>query len=132
MYPSSLARCAALGVAAFTLVTVGAVSAAADVYAPYTQAAAHVGRDGTLLQSKNIDTVTWNGGGIYCVHVSDPDINLADSVFTATLGENADRGGSVQVALGRPECGNDPHTIPVISATQTGNFASNEFYLTVQ
>ncbi|MDI3408844.1 hypothetical protein [Streptomyces cavernicola] len=132
MFLTTLARSAALGVGSIALVATSATAASADAYAPYAQAAAHVSSNGTLLKSKNIDNVTWSGGGVYCVHVSDPRIDLSESVFTATLGRFASRGGTVQVSMGRSECGNDPRTIPVISGDTNGNFAPNEFYLTIQ
>ncbi|MFD8980221.1 hypothetical protein [Streptomyces sp. NPDC059564] len=132
MFLTRLTRCAAVGMGGLALVAASATTAGADAYAPYAQAAAHVTANGTLLEAKSIDAVTRPSTGIYCLHVSDPEINFSESIFTATLGTGANRGSSVQIALGRTECGGDPRTIPVVTGDRNGSFAGQEFYLTIQ
>ncbi|MEU1124154.1 hypothetical protein ABZ371_11435 [Streptomyces sp. NPDC005899] len=110
-----------------------AVADPVDVIAPYAQAAAEVSPFGTLTKAKNIDKVDRKRTGVYCLHVSDSDIDLSRSVLTATLRSHDSRRGSIR-ALTEPQavCGNDPHTITVATFRADGTHGNFGFFATVQ
>ncbi|WP_405009974.1 hypothetical protein [Kitasatospora sp. NBC_01539] len=110
-----------------------ATAAPVEAIAPYAQAAAQVSPFGTLTKAKNIDTVERKRTGVYCVHVSDPGIDLSRSVLTATLRSHDSRGGSIRALTEpHPVCGNDVHTITVATFRADGTNVNSGFFLTVQ
>lgn len=119
------ARAIALTVAALVSVPVlagTAVAAPADMYAPYARAAAKVAGDSTLLAAKNVSSATRStvntARGVYCVKVSDPDIELKDAAVLATINNNR----AMITAIGDPHswCRNDPNTITVVLTDSAG------------
>lgn len=114
----------------------GAGTAVADpveIIAPYAQAAAEVSAFGNLAKAKSIDRVDRKQTGVYCIHVSDNDIDLSRSVLTATLRSHDSQGGSIR-ALTEPQavCGNDPSTIFVATFRADGLHVNSGFFVTVQ
>ncbi|WP_326715475.1 hypothetical protein OG758_46720 [Streptomyces sp. NBC_01474] len=109
-----------------------AVADPTPIYAPYAQAAASVSASGELLRSKNVDTVTQPLPSVYCVHISDPNISLAESVITATLDWQQAKDATIRATV-QPSswCDNDNRTIAVaiFSGVQA---APNDFFVTVQ
>lgn len=129
------ARAIALTVAALVSVPVLAGTAAAapaDMYAPYARATAKVAANGTLLAAKNIAAVTRPQVGMYCVKVSDPDIDdLTNADILATS-----NGGFVTLRVyGQPtgQCASAPNTITIFSnVSNTGAWADTAFTVSVQ
>lgn len=80
---SALALTAAL--ATLTVLSGTAAAAPNDLDAAHTRAAAKVAADGTLLAKKNVDGSYRARQGAYCVKISDPDIDLTNTVITATV-----------------------------------------------
>ncbi|MFK0050534.1 hypothetical protein ACIQU4_41840 [Streptomyces sp. NPDC090741] len=122
----------------FSLAFGAAGTAVADdppvpLIAPYTQAAAEVDAAGTLLKAKNVDEVSRPFTGVYCVHVSDPRINLARSAPTGTLQGFPARGGSIRVEV-EPStgCGEEENTLTVLISNAAGSPANAQFYVTIQ
>ncbi|MDJ1130563.1 hypothetical protein [Streptomyces iconiensis] len=128
---------ATAAVLAAALLAVGSGSAvAADppkAIAPYAQAAASVAKNGDVLAAKNVDEVTNPSTGRYCVHISDPDIDLARSIPTGTLNGHEAKGGSVRVYT-KPVgvCNNAPDTAYVSVFNKDGQFANAAFFFTIQ
>ncbi|MEV0263879.1 hypothetical protein AB0I49_21410 [Streptomyces sp. NPDC050617] len=128
---------ATVAVLAAALLAAGSGSAvAADppkADAPYAQAAASVAANGSLLLAKNVDEVTNPSAGRYCVHISDPDIDLARSIPTGTLNGYEARGGAVRVFT-KPVgvCNSDPHTAYVSVFNKDGDFTNAAFFFTIQ
>jgi len=109
-------RIATAALGAVLLSGVAATAASADAspaIAPYAQAAAKVGADGTLQLTKGFDSVTKPATGRYCLHVSDGTINLDQAIINATLtGDGA--GAGIRVYPGPTKsCGNAARTIQV-------------------
>jgi hypothetical protein len=101
--------------------------------APYAQAAANVAANGELLRTKNIDQVTMQQTGVYCVHVSDPNIDIAKSSVTATLDWRLGGGGTIRVyPVKTSRCNNDPSTIAVATYDKDSKLANSGFFLAVQ
>ncbi|MFH8487359.1 hypothetical protein [Streptomyces longisporoflavus] len=128
---------AMVAVLAASLLAAGAGSAvAADppaAFAPYAQAAASVAANGGVRIAKDVDQVTHPTTGRYCIHISDPHINLARSIPTGTLNGFEAVGGSVRV-LTEPAsaCDNDPDTAYVSVFDKEGSFKDAAFFFTLQ
>jgi len=110
-------------------------AAPADMDAPYARAAAKVHHDATLLAGKNIESVTRGGlgtivTGVYCVKVSDPEIDLANAAINATL--NNDRGEITAIGNPHAYCSSATDTITVVTSDSSGNQADRPFTVTVQ
>lgn len=60
-----------------------AIAATSGSQAPYAQAGALVKADGSVVHSKGVSEVT-KSGHVYCVEISNEDIDLSRAVVTAT------------------------------------------------
>ncbi|MFI1682993.1 hypothetical protein [Streptomyces sp. NPDC020607] len=123
---------AGLGVAATAGAVFGGIAVAADptnnVKAPYTQAAAAVGKDGTNVQRTNtVASTSRVGAGRYCVELVS-DIDAAKAVPVATLSNAADWGSEVRVSRNHSSC--PANSIRVTTGTN-GAAADQPFYLVV-
>ncbi|MFE5098166.1 hypothetical protein ACFRCI_50220 [Streptomyces sp. NPDC056638] len=97
------------------------------VTSPYTQATAMVDADGSLLEAKNIVSVTKVSTGSFCVKVAD-DINVAKSTVLTTpywAGTVATRKGPYG------SCSNDPQSIAVFVLDTSGQYINRGFTLAV-
>ncbi|MCX5434829.1 hypothetical protein OHU11_42400 (plasmid) [Streptomyces sp. NBC_00257] len=131
---SRTSRVGALALGAVTsLAVLSGTAAAAGMDAPYARAAAKVSSNASLLGSKNVGSVTRGTGtsqaGVYCVKVSDSNINLASAAIVATL--NNSRGEIT--AIGQPHgyCGNATDTITIVTSDSSGNSADRPFTVAV-
>ncbi|MFC6064083.1 hypothetical protein [Streptomyces ochraceiscleroticus] len=89
--------------------------------------------NGDVLIAKNVDKVTKPDTGRYCVHISDPDIDLARSIPTGTLNGYEAKGGSVRVYTSPAGiCGNDPDTVYVSVFNKDGAFTNAAFFFSIQ
>ncbi|MEV4430578.1 hypothetical protein ACN9M0_35770 [Streptomyces sp. R-07] len=128
------ARAIALTVAALVSVPVlasTAVAAPADMYAPYARAAAKVSAGGTLTDSKNVTSVSRPRAGVYCVKITDPDIDLRKAAVLATVNGIKIRMISVNNAPD-PACGNAADAVTVYTFYADGTSSDAPFTLTVQ
>lgn len=127
-----MSRIATAVVGALLLAGAAAAPVAAEpAFAPYAQAAARVAGNGALLLEKNIDTSRRVSAGTYCVHVSDPDIDLSTAVVTTGV-SGGGAGTSVRVFMPpNASCQNDPRTLAI--ATTDSNFTrvDQAFYLVI-
>ncbi|MFD5422633.1 hypothetical protein ACFWJT_32040 [Streptomyces sp. NPDC127069] len=123
-------RVVALVVAGAASVSVlSGVAVAADLNAPYARAAAKVAADGTLLEGKNVASVTRAGAGTYCVKVSDAAIDLASAAVVATLNNN--RGEITAIGAPHGYCGNATDTITVVTSNSAGTGTDRPFTVAV-
>ncbi|MGP3684638.1 hypothetical protein ACTVZO_07980 [Streptomyces sp. IBSNAI002] len=128
-------RVLALVLAAVTSVPfLAGTASAVDLYAPYARAAAKVSAVGTLLAEKNVSssrrsTAQANNTGVFCVKVSDPDIDLKDAALVATVNNNR----AMITAIGNPHswCGNDATTITVVLTDSAGSAVDAPFTVAV-
>ena len=102
-------------------------------HAPYARAAAKVSGTASLLGSKNVSAVTrgtgTNQAGVYCVKVSDSNINLASAAIVATLNNN--RGEITAIGGAHGYCGNATNTITIVTSNSSGNSADRPFTVAV-
>ncbi|MFC8230722.1 hypothetical protein [Streptomyces sp. NPDC057287] len=61
-----------------------AIAATVNSQAPYAQAGAEVNADGSVEHSKGVSEVT-QSGHVFCVTVSDQDVDLSRAIVTATV-----------------------------------------------
>jgi hypothetical protein len=114
-------RWALLTGAGLTLLTIGgatgvALAASIRAQAPHTQASAYVNIDGTIARQRNIAEVTHPSMGIYCVRVSDPQIDIARTIPSVSLLWEKGQINAAQIfvtANPAQECGNRADTITV-------------------
>ncbi|MFE0699675.1 hypothetical protein [Streptomyces sp. NPDC058872] len=99
------------------------------VFAPYTQAAAKVAADGTLLKQKNVLASSKFQTGGYCVKVGPDAVDLSGSIVQVSGGP---AGGSVH-AYETPTaaCGNTTDTILVYVRNLNGAAIDSLFTVTV-
>ncbi|MFI9210978.1 hypothetical protein ACIGW7_23035 [Streptomyces sp. NPDC053253] len=120
---------AGLGVATVGA-TLGGIAMAADptsnTIAPYAQAAATVGRDGSTTQrTETIESVSKIATGAYCV-VLTPGINAYKSIPMATLSSTAHRGSEIRVSRNDAAC---PSNSIRVNTGKDGAAADQPFYL---
>ncbi|MEV5273436.1 hypothetical protein ACWDMR_31185 [Streptomyces althioticus] len=131
MFKSKRARVVALAGAG--LVTAASVVAGVAIaapgggssQAPYLQAGALVEADGTVVHSKGVASVTASGH-VYCVEISDPDVDLSRAIVTATPRNTP--GSTLRVIPGNCAGGKG---ITVGSYNPDGNGLANSFYVAV-
>ncbi|MEU3827977.1 hypothetical protein GT045_02235 [Streptomyces sp. SID486] len=123
----------ALGAVTSLAVLSGTAAAAGNLDAPYARAAAKVSGTASLLGSKNVDAVTrgtgTNQAGVYCVKVSDSNIDLSSAAIVATL--NNSRGEITAIGGPHGYCGNATDTITVVTSDSEGRSADRPFTVAV-
>ncbi|MEU3830057.1 hypothetical protein AB0F36_32780 [Streptomyces sp. NPDC029080] len=123
----------ALGAVTSLAVLSGTAAAAGNLDAPYARAAAKVSGTASLLGSKNVDAVTrgtgTNQAGVYCVKVSDFNIDLSSAAIVATL--NNSRGEITAIGGPHGYCGNATDTITVVTSDSEGKSADRPFTVAV-
>ncbi|MCX5174083.1 hypothetical protein [Streptomyces virginiae] len=131
---SRSSRVVALALGAVTaLAVLSGTAAAAGMDAPYARAAAKVSGTASLLGSKNVDAVTrgtgTNQAGVYCVRVSDSNIDLGSAAIVATL--NNSRGEITAIGGPHGYCGGATDTITIVTSDSSGNSADRPFTVAV-
>ncbi|MEU8542256.1 hypothetical protein AB0C52_20085 [Streptomyces sp. NPDC048717] len=114
--------------------TATATAATDDLDAPYARAAAKVAANATVEHSKNVTSVTRGGSsgrkGIYCVKVPTTAVsNLGAAAILATLSDY--RGEITAIGKAHAYCGNDAHTITVVTSDDAGKDADRPFTVAV-
>ncbi|MFF8917147.1 hypothetical protein ACF08M_28485 [Streptomyces sp. NPDC015032] len=100
----------------------------------YAVAAAKVAGNATLLDTKNVTSVTRGNGtsskGVYCVKVSARAVHdLATAAIVATL--NNSRGEITAIGAPHSCCGNNADTITVVTSDSSGTAADRPFTVAV-
>lgn len=127
---------AASGVIAFTAVagtTAASASTPGPARAPYAQASALVGADGSVFQAKGIQSVTKPQTGVYCIKFTDPRLDPQKLTPVATLGATGSTPWDAQVLIRTDpstQCGNATDTVTVYTGTSAG-FMDLPFYFLV-
>lgn len=117
-----------------SLTALSGTAAAGDIDAPYTRAAAKVAADATLLDTKNVESVTRGTGttakGVYCVKVAPRAV--PDPSTAAVLATLSNFRGEI-TAIGAPHayCGNRRDTVTVVTSDDAGNPADRPFTVAV-
>ncbi|MFI6288005.1 hypothetical protein ACIBCM_25205 [Streptomyces sp. NPDC051018] len=128
-------RAFALVLGAVTSLTVlSGTATAADIDAPYARAAAKVSADATLLDTRNVDSVTRGTGttarGVYCVNVNRRAVaDLSTAAIVATLSNF--RGEITAIGAPHAYCGNSAGAITVVTSDSSGTPADRPFTVAV-
>jgi hypothetical protein len=118
---------AGLAVAASVLAGVAiAAPAGTSSQAPHAQAGALVNADGTIVHSKGVGPVTVQAPHVYCVEISNEDVDLARAIVAATPRDIA--GSTIRAVAGG--CANGKG-VQVGTYDAAGGGKPNAFYLAV-
>ncbi|MFI7612539.1 hypothetical protein ACIBP6_15065 [Nonomuraea terrae] len=128
MFRRTLAGGLALAAAGLVLAT--APAANAEIYAPYTRAAAIVNANGMLINSKNVINSRRAATGTYCVQVRSR-VDVADSLIQLTP-RHARRLPFIAYRSPSAVCGNEENTVTVqVYSTITNRPADGGFDLAI-